>query len=105
VIMRTERPCPDIVDGKAGAPLPVDQWKAWTIAEYLAEVQVAARAFMALGLKTRDAVAICERLLPACRRDAALSRCPSLARPISATGFVVLFETGCVWVWVPAPSL
>jgi len=33
VIMRTERPCPDLVDGKAGPALPIEEWKAWTISQ------------------------------------------------------------------------
>ena len=38
--------------------LPLEEWKTWTIAEYLAEVQTAARAFVGLGLVPKDAVAI-----------------------------------------------
>jgi len=33
VIMRTERPCPDLVDGKAGPALPIEEWKSWTISQ------------------------------------------------------------------------
>jgi hypothetical protein len=31
--MRTERPCPPLVDGRAGPIVPLEQWKAWTLTE------------------------------------------------------------------------
>ena len=59
--LRTERPTP-ARPAKKGDPapksLPVDQWKTWTYNEYLAEIKVAARAFMSFGLKKHDAVTI-----------------------------------------------
>lgn len=58
VCLRTERPCPPLVDGKAGPAIPLDDWKAWTYKEYIAEVKATARAFLALGLGPKDAVAI-----------------------------------------------
>jgi hypothetical protein len=55
--MRVERPCPEVVPIKdestgkikgwrADPSLPVEQWKSWTYAEYLADVKRAARAMM-----------------------------------------------------------
>lgn len=59
--LRTERPTP-ARPAKKGDPapksLPVDQWKTWSYNEYLAEIKVAARAFMSFGLKKHDAVTI-----------------------------------------------
>jgi len=57
--MRTERPCPPIgADGQAGPNLAVDDWKSWTLQQYLDECSLAARAFIGLGLGPKDAVAI-----------------------------------------------
>jgi acyl-CoA synthetase (AMP-forming)/AMP-acid ligase II len=67
--MRVERPCPEVVPIKdevtgkvkgwrADPSLPVDQWKTWTYAEYLADVKRAARAMMACGVEQFDSVNI-----------------------------------------------
>jgi long-chain-fatty-acid--CoA ligase ACSBG len=53
--LRTESPCPP-KDGPKVVPL--EQWKTWTLLEYYNEVKSAAKAFMALGLQPKDAVAI-----------------------------------------------
>lgn len=46
--------------GVCDCQLQVEEWKSWTLSEYLSECKVAARAFMAMGLGPKDAVAICK---------------------------------------------
>ena len=58
VTLRTEFPCPPMEGGRAAPPIPLDQWKSWTLQQYYDEVRSAAKAFMALGLEPKDAVAI-----------------------------------------------
>ena len=50
IALRTERPCPPLVDGVAGPVIPLQEWKSWTIAEYYAECRNAAKAFIGLGM-------------------------------------------------------
>jgi len=40
------------------APLPLESWKKWTWAEYRRDVRLLARAFMKLGVESRDTVSI-----------------------------------------------
>jgi len=57
VALAVERPVPPL--GKRGdAPpaLPYDQWMKWTYAEYFAEIETVAKAYIALGFQENDTV-------------------------------------------------
>jgi len=54
IAMRVESPVPPLDGKKAPPPLPLDQWKTWTYAEYYAETRQAAKAMIALGFSHFD---------------------------------------------------
>mmetsp|Transcript_34213 Transcript_34213/g.84131 ORF Transcript_34213/g.84131 Transcript_34213/m.84131 type:complete len:769 (-) Transcript_34213:214-2520(-) len=53
-----ERPTPKIVNNIVPGPIPLDQWKTWTVAEYYQESRMAAKAFITLGMEPLDGVCI-----------------------------------------------
>jgi len=53
---KVERPCPQLVDGKAPPALPEADWMTWSYAQFLDEVQSAAKGFIKLGLQPHEAV-------------------------------------------------
>eukprot|EP00929_Paragymnodinium_shiwhaense_P086482 TRINITY_DN469_c0_g1_i1.p1 TRINITY_DN469_c0_g1~~TRINITY_DN469_c0_g1_i1.p1 ORF type:complete len:753 (-),score=200.75 TRINITY_DN469_c0_g1_i1:232-2490(-) len=53
-----ERPCPALEDNKAPPALPIEQWTQWTWKQYVDEVEVVAKGFIALGHAHFDAVGI-----------------------------------------------
>jgi long-chain-fatty-acid--CoA ligase ACSBG len=53
-----ERPCPELVDGKPPPALPIDEWKTWSWADYLGDVETVAKAFIVLGFAPFDSVSV-----------------------------------------------
>jgi len=56
VAFMVERPLPELVDGKPPPALPLDQWQQWTYAQYLDDIQNAAKGFIELGMQPFDSV-------------------------------------------------
>jgi long-subunit acyl-CoA synthetase (AMP-forming) len=55
---RVERPVPQMEGKKVPPPLPLDEWKSWTYAEYFADAKTAAKALISLGFNQFDSVTI-----------------------------------------------
>jgi len=53
-----ERPCPELVDGKAPPALPIEEWKKWTWADYLSDLETVAKAYVSLGFAPFDSVSV-----------------------------------------------
>lgn len=51
---KIERPLPKVVDGVAPPSLPLDQWKCWTYQQYFDEVNLVAKALLAVGFEQHD---------------------------------------------------